>query len=271
MQNKQNLHIHSTFCDGKDTPEEMVNEAILRGFDSIGFSGHAYMKICPQFTMTPEVTKEYEKEILRLKEKYKGIIDIYLGIEYDIFCDCPVGDYEYTIGSLHYLNTRNGIIGFDRSGEEVMRFLTDCYDGDGMKFARHYYETLATLPQYGNFDILGHIDILTKNNEKLNFVDVTDKEYLGYAKEAIEALKGKIDIFEVNTGAISRGYRTSPYPQKEILRSLCENGFKVTISSDCHNKDFIDCFYDESVELLRETGFKSRVIFNGKGFEEVSL
>ena len=43
MKYRQNLHTHTTFCDGKDTPEELVEAAIAKGFDSIGFSGHSYM------------------------------------------------------------------------------------------------------------------------------------------------------------------------------------------------------------------------------------
>ena len=39
---KQNLHTHSLYCDGKDTIEEMVQEAISRNFDVLGFSGHGY-------------------------------------------------------------------------------------------------------------------------------------------------------------------------------------------------------------------------------------
>lgn len=37
----QNLHAHTTFCDGKDTPEELVHEAIRMDMDSLGFSSHA--------------------------------------------------------------------------------------------------------------------------------------------------------------------------------------------------------------------------------------
>ena len=36
----QNLHTHSTYCDGADTPEEMIETALEKGFTSIGFSGH---------------------------------------------------------------------------------------------------------------------------------------------------------------------------------------------------------------------------------------
>ncbi len=35
-----NYHTHTTYCDGKNTPEEIVLCAIEKGFTSIGFSGH---------------------------------------------------------------------------------------------------------------------------------------------------------------------------------------------------------------------------------------
>lgn len=36
---KQNLHTHSLHCDGNDTVKEMVQEAISKNFDVLGFSG----------------------------------------------------------------------------------------------------------------------------------------------------------------------------------------------------------------------------------------
>ena len=43
MKNKQNLHTHTLFGDGVDTPEQMVRYAIEKNFDSLGFSEHSYM------------------------------------------------------------------------------------------------------------------------------------------------------------------------------------------------------------------------------------
>ena len=36
------LHNHSTLCDGKSTPEEMVEAAIALGFTDFGMSCHGY-------------------------------------------------------------------------------------------------------------------------------------------------------------------------------------------------------------------------------------
>ena len=66
--------------------------------------------------------------------------------------------------------------------------------------------------------------------------------------EAIWALKGKIPLFEVNTGAISRGYRTSPYPQMEFLRELHICGFCAVITSDCHDAEKLDCGFELAAE-----------------------
>ena len=40
---KTNYHTHTTWCDGKDTPEAVVVAAIDKGFDAIGFSSHAML------------------------------------------------------------------------------------------------------------------------------------------------------------------------------------------------------------------------------------
>ena len=48
---KIDLHIHTTYADGKDKPEEIVVEAINRGFDSIGFSEHSYLKVSKLFVL----------------------------------------------------------------------------------------------------------------------------------------------------------------------------------------------------------------------------
>ncbi len=272
MSKKQNLHIHSTYADGKDKPEEMVIEAIRRGFDSIGFSEHSYMSFSSYpYQMTVEDTESYKKEIRHLKSKYKDLIDIFCGMEFEMYSDVPTDGFDYLIGSVHYLDFNGSILGFDRGLDETLDYINTNFSGDGMAFAKKYFETIAHLPEKGHFDIIGHFDLITKNNEKGKFIDVSSKEYLSSGFEAIHSLKGKIPLFEVNTGAISRGYRTSPYPQMEFLKEFNRLGFGVVITSDCHDKNFIDCFYDEAEELILAAGFKTKWILTENGFKEVYI
>lgn len=272
MNYKQNLHTHSTYADGKDTPEQMLLEAIRRGFDSVGFSEHSYMHFSDYpYQMTPEQTRDYQAEIASLKEKYKGIIDVFCGLEFEMFSQVPLDGFDYLIGSLHYLDFDGCILGFDRGLEETLSYVREHFGGDGLQFARRYFETLCALPEKGSFDILGHFDLITKNNEKCRFIDTESKEYLSAGFEAIHALKGKIPLFEVNTGAISRGYRTAPYPQMEFLKEFHRCGFGAVITSDCHDKNYIDCHFAESAELLAQACFRTRWILTDSGFREVAL
>ncbi len=269
MENKQNLHTHCTYCDGKDTPEEIVLAAMKKGFDSIGFSMHSYMSFSEY--LSGNNTEGYKKEINRLKEKYKDTFKIYLGLEFEYFSEPEFDGYDYLIGSVHYLPGEDKPIAFDRPLETVENVINTYFGGDGMAFANEYYRLLATLPERGNFDIIGHFDLITKHSDNVKFFDEDSKDYRNLAIEAAEALKGKIPFFEVNTGAISRGYRKAPYPNPFILKELKRLGFGAVISSDCHDKNFLDCAFDDSAELLKSCGFKERYILTDNGFKAVAL
>ena len=269
---KQNLHTHSTYSDGKSTPRELVLAAIERGFTTLGFSEHSYMSFSDYpYQMTVADAERYKKEIRALKEEYRERLDIFCGLELDIFSDMPTDGYDYIIGSVHYLDFDGRILDFDKRLEGAIAYVNDHFGGDGLAFAKKYYETVARLGERDNVDIIGHFDLITKNNDKGGFFDTTSSEYLSYGMEAIGALRGKIPFFEVNTGAIARGYRTTPYPELVFLREFRKQGFGAVISADCHNKDFLDCHFDEARELLLAAGFKSKWILTDGGFTEVAL
>ncbi len=227
---KQNLHVHSVYCDGKDTPEEMIEAAIAAGFGSLGFSIHSYMSCSKSGFLSLEKNEKYNIEIERLKEKYKGVFPIFRGVEQDIFADYPTDGYDYAIGSVHYLHTSEGLVCFDVGLDATLNYVNKYFAGDGMKFAKAYYEAMASAPDHARFDVLGHFDLITKHNETHPFIDTDAKEYKNYFAEAIDALCGRVSLFELNTGAIARGYRTTPYPSPEITKLLREKGFGVTIS-----------------------------------------
>ena len=79
-----NYHTHSTWCDGKNTPREMVEAAIAKGFDTIGFSSHSML---PQddvaWVLTPEKAPRYEAEIRALAKEYAPRIRVLCGVEAD--------------------------------------------------------------------------------------------------------------------------------------------------------------------------------------------
>ena len=273
MSYKQNLHTHCTYCDGRDTPEEMIAYAIEKGFDSIGFSSHSYNPYSTYFEKDlREEIKVYRKRILELKELYKDKIKIFCGLEYEFCSGEPVGEWDYTLGAIHYVPIPGGWGTFDSDATCVRNLINNSFDSDGQAFVKAYYDTMAKLPEAGNFDIIAHFDIITKNLEKApDLFDADCKEYWDCALGAMEALRGKIPFFEVNTGAISRGYRTTPYPSIPLLKAFREMGFGAVITSDCHDGRYLDCHFDECVELLKMCGFKEKFILTEEGFVPVKL
>ena len=270
MNTRQNLHQHCTFCDGKDTPEEVVLEAIKKGFGAIGFSSHCYMPIVT-YSMTAESTPEYCKEINRLKEVYKDQIDVFLGLEYDHCCPIdPVG-YDYLIGSLHNLYIDGEYRNFDGIPEKYMKLINEHFGGDGLAFAKEYYRQLAQLPDRAPIDIIGHFDLVTRHLENYPLFDWNDKSYRNAALECVEALAGRVKLFELNTGAVCRGTRSGPYPQEFITKELKRLGFGVVISSDCHQKENMDFWFEEGKEYLRNCGYTERHILTKEGFIPVPL
>ncbi len=271
MRYLQNLHTHSTFCDGADTPEEMVKAAVEMGFSSIGFSGHSYMHFTRGGSMTPAATEEYKREVYRLKEKYNGKIDIFCGLEFERLSEVDLSGYDFLIGSVHYFKINGEYVGFDRDAASVENVINTYFGGDGMQYAKAYYESLARLPEYGDFDIIGHFDLITKHCENTAFFNENCDEYLEYAFRAAQKLSGKIPFFEVNTGAIARCYRTTPYPSVPILKELKRLGYGAVISSDCHDRNKLDCAFNVAEQLLKNCGYKEYYVLTENGFKPVNF
>lgn len=267
----QNLHTHTTFCDGKHTPEEMVHYAIGKGFDSLGFSGHSRMVYSPYSKVTVESTEQYKKEINTLKSRYADRLKIYLGLEVDIYSNVDLSGYDYLIGSVHYLKMDEGYIGIDRSAPTIKNLIDTHFQGDSLRLAKTYYETVSMLPQYGGFDIIGHFDLITKNIEIMPLFDIEGKSYMNLAFDAMHALKDKIPFFEVNTGAVARGFRSTPYPCVNLMKELNRLGFGAVITSDCHDGTKLDCGFADARLLLKLCGFKSHYILTDTAFEAIDL
>ena len=57
---RTNYHTHTTWCDGKDTPRRVIQAAIAKGFDAIGFSSHAMLPEADEaWLLTPEKAPLY--------------------------------------------------------------------------------------------------------------------------------------------------------------------------------------------------------------------
>lgn len=268
---KQNLHTHTVYCDGADGIEDMILAAIDGGFDSIGFSGHSYTPFDVRYCMTPEKTAEYVAECRRLCEKYRGKIDVYCGIEQDYYAPAPDHDYDYIIGSVHYVRVGDEYIPIDDDAQTLLDAADKYFDGDVYALAEEYYKTVADVVNKTKCDIVGHLDVITKFIERAELFDVGSERYFAAAKAAAEKLLKSPIIFEMNAGAVAGGYRRLPYPARDLLRLIADGEGKITFSSDCHNKNKISVGRDLMIEIAESVGFKEAYVLCGGGFVPTPL
>ena len=235
-----NLHTHTVFCDGKDTPEELVKRAIALGMKALGFSGHEYSKHDGDFCMSKEDTAAYIQEVLRLKEAYKDQIDIYLGIERDYFGEFDNYPYDYVIGSLHYVEKDGVLMTVDYTPEIMEASVEKYFGGNYRAYVERYYQILSDVVEKTNANIVGHFDLITKFNEGNRYFDEDAAWYREAALAALHKVAERKPIFEINTGAMARGYRKRPYPADFILEEIHKIGCPVVVNSDCHDKMYLN-------------------------------
>lgn len=268
---KQNLHTHSQCDDGKDAIDEIVQKAQERGFTILGFSGHGYYAK-DDSSMTPEKTKQYIQDVRQAQQQAPNGLKIYLGIEEDSMAPIEnVEDFDYVIGSVHYLEHNGKIYPIDYSQEQFDEMLKEGYQNDINALAKDYYLAIERQAQNPNIQIIGHLDLIAKYNDDQSYYCFDDPKILSYAKVAIEQLVKAGKIFEMNSGAMARGYRNSPYPSIELLKLIYEANGKILINTDCHHKEYLDYGMQICLDLAKQIGFKTLEMFNGKNFESKNI
>lgn len=251
-----NIHTHTVFCDGKDTPEELVAAAINLGLDTIGFSGHSALQGCDWCMSAP---LKYYNEILRLKKKYEGKITVLCGVEQDFYSDEPEFETDFRIGSVHFVDVNGQLFPVDESPEKTLEIIGDYFGGDPIGFAANYYEAAAICPKRTKADIVGHFDLPAKFS---GIFDENDKKYRSVCLEALDEAAKYGKPIEINTGALARGY-DKIYPAPFILERLREIGGFITISSDCHDKTKLGFGFEKACRLAKECGFESYICYIG--------
>lgn len=274
-----NLHTHTTFCDGANTPREMVEAAISCGFRSIGFSGHGYVRFDETAGMSLSNMQAYSQAICGLKVEYANIIDVFHGLENDSAQMHNSHTYDYTIGSVHFVQRRGIQCCVDHTKERLEKGLAQCFDGDGQALFRAYYEEVIRLarlqssdvPADKSADICGHFDVIKKFNKHNCFFDEQSPAYRRAALEALEAVVQSGMILEVNTASIAKGVSTEPYPAVFLLKRAQELGARVIISSDAHAAQLLCYAFPEMEVLLSSLGFKETWELTKKGFVPIPL
>ena len=272
---KVNLHTHTTYCDGKESVESMVQAAIAKDFVCLGFSGHCFNDFRPEdqevWCMKPHEIPKYQEEVRAMAEKYKDKIEILCGVEQDFCSSASTEGFDYVIGSVHYAEKDGQYYCVDESPAVLEAAIREGFGGDPYALTKRFFEMEAEVVQKTNATFIGHFDLVTKFNEGNRYFDPMDKRYRNAALEAMDALIESGRPFEINTGGMYRGFRTEAYPSIQLLKDLKERGGEILLSSDSHDGKSIGFQFAEAAQAAKEIGFRTVKVLGRDGWSEFEL
>lgn len=272
------LHTHTNYCDGKYSAEEMVIAAINNNMQSIGISTHGPTSFVSDWNIQKTNIYKYINEIQNLKEKYKDVIKIFLGMELDYIPGTGfdgdtknlISRLDYYIGSLHYLGTfNNGVMWtVDYNLEELLQGIDESFGGNKRLAVETYYDLIAEMAYLYEPPIIGHLDLFKKNNKNNILFDEKEEWYINTIDKCLNVIKNTCSVIEINTGGIARGYASEQYPSTFIIKMIMEKGIPIIINSDAHTTDGIVCAFEAMYKLVYDIGFRKCSYLTQNGWKE---
>ncbi len=227
-----NFHTHTKRCmHASGTEEEYVRKAIQQGVNHLGFSDHApFPDFVYGFRMKMQELGEYITELERLREKYRDILEISIGLEieylpwyesyyHSLFKEMKI---DYLLLGQHFYQNRQGYL--SDAG-------TDC-----MEYAWSIEKALNT----GFFCTLAHPDI---------FINFSDSSALRASKLIVEAATRNGVILEYSAARFRKNEQWND-SQNPFWGMARQADAKVIVGSDAHSPD---CIWDEWVARAYES------------------
>ena len=256
-----NLHTHTVFSDGKHTMEENVAAAVEKNMLSIGFSDHSLTPIDVCYCIQREAYDTYLRTIRALNET--SSIPVYAGLELDAYSNDDISVYDYVIASVHYLYRNGEYYPLDHNPQLLDKCIREAFGGDVLEMIRCYCDTLGDHVAKTKPAFVGHFDLPAK----FSTMPESDGRYQSIMADHLREIIKLCPYIELNTGAISRGWREMPYPADFLLDVIRDSGGRIVLGSDAHDKEHLTCWFDEAIALLKKKNIDSIYMFNGTGFE----
>lgn len=268
---KTNFHTHSTLCDGTCSILAMAQTAHEHYFSMLGFSGHAPLPFPTDWNMKQDDIPRYYAAIQEARESIGQSLTILTGLEID-YIEGIIGpntikypEITYSIGSVHYINPKNSkdsndFFAVDENQNDFDMHVRAYCNGDYERAVSLYYNSLYAMISSGGFTILGHLDLIKKNNPDQARFSETSSWYTDAVMQVVDALRDTDIIVEINTGGIARGTTQEVYPAQWILKELHSRNIPICLSADAHAPEHLYAYYDRALRAAIEAGYSSQVV-----------
>lgn len=244
-------HVHSISPDAQVPMEEMCEAAWQRGMTEIAFTDHYefYAHGIHRQFFHEEYLKRYWDCLERCREQFAGRLVIRSGMEFGQLHLCPQEafsiirryPFDYLIGSVHKLEN----VDLDR-----MEYTAANVD----QIAEGYYRHLMELSAQGEYDCIGHLDLVKRYAARSGF-SLDYGRYEEYIDEILKNVIARGKGIEINTSGIRQGIGET-LPGLRTLKRYRELGGEIlTVGSDAHRPADLAADLDTAAALMREAGF----------------
>lgn len=250
-------HIHTPYCPHgtKDSFDDYVKKAIEVGLDEISFTEHfplpkGFKDPSPynDSSINLEQMDNYIEDVKKIKEKYKEVIKINIGVEVDYiegfeeeikFLLNKYGEVlEDSVLSVHMLKIEEDYYCMDFSREEFENIISRL--GSVEKVYDIYYETLikAVNSDLGAYKPkrIGHLNLVRKYNKKYPY-DYSKNNKL---RELVNLISEKGYELDYNVAGLFKEDCKEPYIHGYLADLVKEFNIKLVLGSDSHSSDYIN-------------------------------
>lgn len=252
-----NYHSHTIRCmHARGAEEEYVRQAIITGFDVLGFADHSCWPYKSDFVadMRMHISQldGYIAEVRRLGEKYAGEIRIRCGMECEAFPEF----YPW----LRQIKEEKGldyfILGnhYDTNDELGGPYFGKCETADRV---RRYMETTVAGMESGLFLYLAHPDLFLHRYRSFDWAcEEASYAICESAKRMNMPLEYNLLGMKRNRDSRRRGF--IGYTSDEFWNIAAETGNCAIIGVDAHAPEDLACaeYYDFAREKLENMGIE---------------
>ena len=257
-------HIHTEFStDSEASPEDHIQKALFLGMKEICFTDHVDLDYPPDEKGNPMFKLDadaYYDRISELREKYRGLLKIKIGIELGLAPDylaqnkafAKVKPWDFIIGSVHQLD-----------GEDP--YYPEYWQGrDPKEIIQDYYELcLKNITDDNDYDVFGHMDYIRRYVPDRSFVYV-EKDYYDITDMLLRHLIATGRGMELNTKGLHKGV-THFIPTISLLQRYRDLGGElVTIGSDAHDSDSLGYSFRIAADILENVGYRYIASYEGR-------
>lgn len=277
---RTNYHMHTKYCDGKSTAREYILKAIDENMMAIGITAHSPVPFYSHFNMKDEQLKDYIEELNTLKKDYSNKIQVYTGLEVD-FTGKEIEDIikafkeklDYKIGSVHFIfdEKTNDYYNIDGDINTFKNTLKIACKGNIKELVTRYYNELMRIVNTYDFDILGHLDIIKKQNNNNLFFSENEPWYKELIDEVLDTIKTKNKIVEINTGGIIRGYIKETYPSNWIIRRCNEKAIPIVLNSDAHHANDLNLYLEKTAKTVKSLGYEQQRVLVDNIWQNINI